>query len=289
MVNNLHTIDAINIDEIKSKDKKTAINALESGHVIYFPNYSFILHEDEKPLLSDSILDHRHKNISYNYTNKILNGVVKTNRAAKKTQDFMHRYALFARQLVDAALPQYSDDIIWGRTSYRPAQINGRISSKRKDDTRVHVDAFPSTPVNGLRIFRVFCNINPSGEPRVWHVGDPFSTVLDTFLPRLPRYNKTKAKLLHLIRATKSKRSAYDHYMLHMHDTMKLDDTYQHTVNKQRIEFPAKSTWLVFTDHVSHAALSGQFLLEQTFYLPIKAMENPKLSPFRQLELTGIL
>ena len=65
---------------------------------------------------------------------------------------------------------------------------------------------------------------------------------------------------------------------------MKLDENYQQTVTKQRVDFPADSTWLVFTDHVSHAALGGQFLLEQTFYLPVDAMANPELSPLKLWE-----
>lgn len=281
----LYTINEHTIDTINRVDKHQAINALESGKVLYLPTYALTPHINERPLLSESILDIKHKNISYNYTKGQLAGLVKTSPLAANMQQFMHRYAMFARQLVDTLLPQYSTDILWGRTSYRPAQINGRQSSKRKDDTRVHVDAFPSTPVNGMRIFRVFCNINPYGEPRVWHIGEPFSHVLKTFSAQLPRYSHTKAKLLHLIKATKTKRSAYDHYMLHMHDAMKLNDQYQQTLNKHRIDFPPQSTWLVFTDHVSHAALSGQFLLEQTFYLPIHAMENPELSPLKQGEL----
>jgi len=66
---------------------------------------------------------------------------------------------------------------------------------------------------------------------------------------------------------------------LHLHDTMKLDDVYQAQVEKVQIDFPAKSTWIVFTDHVSHAALSGQHLLEQTFYLPADKMATPDHSP----------
>jgi hypothetical protein len=67
--------------------------------------------------------------------------------------------------------------------------------------------------------------------------------------------------------------------MLHLHDKMKRDDRYQSKVNKTRIDFPSQSTWIVFTDHVSHAALSGQYLLEQTFYLPVSKMANPEVSP----------
>lgn len=281
----LYTIAAKTLMGLPENTKKEAILSLESGELLYFPNYSFAINTDEQTLLSESILDPKHKNISYDYLRERLAGL-----ATKKcpttlpalTQIFMHRFAVYAKELIDIVLPQYKTEVRWGRTSYRPAEIKGRATSKRKDDTRVHVDSFAATPVNGLRILRVFCNINPYGEPRVWHVGEPFSLVLNQFSQNIPAFNAIQAKLLKLIKATKTLRSPYDHYMLHLHDNMKLDDHYQQTLNKQRIEFPANSTWIVFTDHVSHAALSGQFLLEQTFYLPVEAMIEPNFSPLRQ-------
>jgi hypothetical protein len=33
-----------------------------------------------------------------------------------------------------------------------------------------------------------------------------------------------------------------------------------------------------------HAALAGQFLLEQTFYLPVAAMQDERMAPLRILE-----
>ena len=37
------------------------------------------------------------------------------------------------------------------------------------------------------------------------------------------------------------------------------------------VAFPAGSSWLVFTDQVLHAALGGEFALEQTFHLDVAA------------------
>jgi hypothetical protein len=50
------------------------------------------------------------------------------------------------------------------------------------------------------------------------------------------------------------------------------------------VDFPAGSTWLAFTDQVSHAAMAGQYQLEQTFLLPVAAMIEPDRSPLRILE-----
>lgn len=281
----LHTIEGQDLPSVSEQEKNQALTSLESGKVVYFPSYSFTLKKEEHSFLSEGILDPKHKNISYDIRRQRLAGLNKAAAIELTTmQEFMHRFAEFSKQLMDTILPHYSEAIQWGRTSYRPAEIKGRKTSKRKDDTRLHVDSFSASPVNGLRILRVFCNINPHGQPRVWHVGEPFSEVLATFSPQIPPYRKTQATLLKLIKATKSLRSPYDHYMLQLHDRMKLDETYQQTLTKHRVDFPPLSTWLVFTDHVSHAALSGQFLLEQTFYLPVAAMNDPALSPLKQLE-----
>lgn len=264
-----------NIEQI---DQQKSTDQLEEGKVLFFPEYFFSSVDPE--LLSENLLDGSRKNVSYDIRNKKLSAYKKdTSGLDIKLTAMMHGYAEFAHQLIQRTLPSYIPHLQWGRTSFRPAQIDGRRSSKRKDDTRLHVDSFAASPVHGLRILRVFCNINPHSEPRVWNLGEPFANVLHRFAPQITPYNKIKAKMLKLVKATKTLRSPYDHYMLHLHDTMKLDDVYQAQVEKVQIDFPAKSTWIVFTDHVSHAALSGQHLLEQTFYLPADKMATPDHSP----------
>ncbi len=285
----LYMVTGMDVENIETNNKDDILTSLEEGKIIYLPNYCLTLNEEDNQLLTDSFLDNNSKNISYNYLKSELSGVVKSSPLLINMRHFMHRYALFARHLVDNTLPEYSSNIIWGRTSFRPAEIKGRKSSKRKDDTRVHVDAFPSTPVEGKRILRVFCNINPYGEPRVWNVGEPFSDLIQKFKDEIPAYSDIKANLLKLVKATKTKRTAYDHYMLNLHDKMKLNDDYQATLDKKTIEFPPGSTWIVYTDNVSHAALSGQFLLEQTFYLPAEKMHNPNLSPLKKWESLGLI
>lgn len=275
------------LQEVKIASTPEAMAALESGKVLYLPAYPFTLLQPEQALLSETILQPKRKNISYRYTSQQLSGCipVQGEDIVSLMQHAIHRYAQFARHLVDTMLPSYQNALIWGRTSYRPKEIKGRPTSKRQDDTRLHVDSFAATPVNGLRILRVFSNVNPFYKPRVWHLGEPFKQVLSQFAQKLPLYNPRKAQILAWLKMTKSRRTAYDHYMLHLHDSMKLANEYQQNVEKYRMEFPAHSTWIVFTDQVSHAALSGQFLFEQTFYLPVEAMGDASLSPLRQLQM----
>jgi hypothetical protein len=294
MDNKLYILEFDNLTNIDNEIQNTVTNALESGKVLYLPNYYYSqlpisqdLAMDPSILLSESILDGRHKNISFNYRTQQLGGFNKQHKNSNLAlilQNYLSAFAEFSKNLIDTLLPAYQNQLLWGRTSYRPAEIRGRGSSKRKDDTRLHVDAFPSTPVHGQRILRIFCNINPYGEPRVWNLGEPYSEVLRQFAPTIPSYKSWIAKLLHVIKATKTIRSAYDHYQLHLHDSMKLSDAYQKMVKKSQVDFAALSTWIVFTDQVSHAALSGQFLLEQTFYLPVEAMQHQEYSPLKCLE-----
>jgi len=72
--------------------------------------------------------------------------------------------------------------------------------------------------------------------------------------------------------------------MLGIHDRMKADQGYQSQVAQTQLAIPPGATWACFTDLVSHAAMSGQFAFEQTFYLPVIAMKDPERSPLRVLE-----
>ena len=72
--------------------------------------------------------------------------------------------------------------------------------------------------------------------------------------------------------------------MLGLHDRGKLDEDYQRDAWREPFDFPAGSTWVCFTDQVLHAALGGQYMLEQTFMLPVSAMLHAERSPLRVLE-----
>ena len=42
---------------------------------------------------------------------------------------------------------------------------------------------------------------------------------------------------------------------------------------------PPGSTWVCFSDQTAHAAMSGQYMMEQTLHLPAKYQCNPQASP----------
>lgn len=272
-------------DPFSESNQARAIAQLESGSVLMFPQLPFLLSQEEKCFLTPDCADPHAKNIGYHPETNRLWGVHQLpDESRMQLKNMLHRFANNALTLVNNLLPQYKSELMIGRTSYRPVEVIGRASSYRKDDKRLHVDAFPSSPNQGKRILRVFSNINPHGKARVWRIGEPFEQVAKRFLPTVSKPLPGAASLLNFLRITKTYRTHYDHIMLHMHDNMKADEQYQKTAPQQTVHFPANTTWIVQTDHVSHAAMQGQFLLEQTFYLPVDAMDNPAHSPLKILE-----
>lgn len=265
--------------------QQKAINYLENGQILFFPQLPFTLSLSEQTFLSPQYSDPHSKNISYHAErNKLWGTQHLTDIQHEELKAMLDRFSRYAFQLIKEILPRYAHQLIIARTSFRPIQISNRVTSLRKDDKRLHVDAFPSSPNQGKRILRVFCNINPNQEDRIWRVGEPFEKVANTFLPKIKKPFFGTAALLRLLKITQSYRTLYDHYMLHIHDLMKADEAYQKNADQTEIRFPSNSSWIVQTDHVSHAAMKGQYVLEQTFYLPIKAMQDESKSPLRILE-----
>jgi hypothetical protein len=260
-----------------------AADSLESGKLLYAPQLSFELSEGERRFLSPDCLDGKSKNVSFRPDSGVLKGTRCQGSERDEMLAILRRYYTQASELLRALCPGYGKDLKPGFTSFRPAEIAGRTASWRQDDTRLHVDAFPSRPMQGLRILRVFTNVNPQA-PRIWRVGEQFEQVAVHFLPGIKPLRRGAAALLSWLRITKGRRSEYDHYMLGIHDQMKADQRYQSRCAQAQLAIAPGATWACYTDSVSHAAMSGQFALEQTFYLPASAMKDPERSPLRVLE-----
>lgn len=267
-----------------SAPREALLAAVEEGKVLYFPHLAFALRDDELRLLTPTLADPKRKNISLDPANGMLHGVDSDTPTEAAIRAMVKRYYTQACALVDGLFPEYHAHLRAAPTSLRLHQVETRQTSWRKDDSRLHVDAFPSRPNYGERILRVFTNVNPAGTPRVWRVGEPFEAVATHFLPRVPRQWPGSAWLLDKLGITKRPRSAYDHIMLHLHDAMKADLEYQKQCAQQTLPFPPGSVWVCFSDQTSHAVMSGQFMLEQTFFLPASAMVHPECSPLAILQ-----
>lgn len=269
---------------ITEADRVRAVTALEDGRVVMIPGLRFSLHEAEYPFLDSSALDNSRKNISYDPRTGKCGGSGHAGPELERLTVMMDRYATTADHFVRHLFPSYAPHLEVARTSFRPAEISGRVYSPRHDDRRLHVDAFPTRPTGGKRILRVFNNAAPDGALRRWRVGEPFPDFAAAFLPRLHGMFPGQALAMSLLGLTKGRRTRYDQCMLGLHDTGKLDLEYQKSAPQADVVFAAGTTWMCYTDQVLHAALAGRCAFEQTFHLPVEAMATPEKSPLHVLE-----
>ncbi len=261
-----------------------AIAALENGNVVYLPRLNFIFAPEEQKFLAPVWSNGTAKNISYDHRTGRIQGVEGKVTEQRELATLLRRYSDQTRTLLHALFPHYKSALLQMRTSFRPVEIKGRASKITRDDTRLHPDQFPARPVGGWRIIRVFCNVNPDGRGRQWRLGEPLADFAGKFASRLRAPVPGSRQLMYWLRITRSPRTVYDHYMKQLHDLGKMDDHYQKTAPQSPFCFPAHCTWLCFTDQLLHAVDAGQYLLEQTYLLPVEAMHNPEKSPLRVLE-----
>lgn len=266
------------------EDQGRAVTTLESGKVVFLPDLPFAVTASEEKYLRPEAAGGERKNISLDpRTGKLSNAALAQEDAAVLGA-MIERFGRAAASLVSGLIPHYAAALRRARTSFRPVEISGRAYSPRHDDRRLHVDAFPTRPLHGDRILRVFSNVAPDGNLRCWNVGEPFPQFAEAFLPRLRRSIPGEAWVLAALGLTKGRRSSYDEIMLRLHDAGKQDEQYQASCPKAAVSFSPGTSWMCFTDQVLHAALSGHCALEQTFYLPVEAMAEPSLAPVRVLE-----
>jgi 3-deoxy-D-manno-octulosonic acid hydroxylase-like protein len=264
--------------------RQRAVRALEAGKVLFLPRLAFQTATDEASFLTGAAAGGTRKNVSLDPATGEASNIGLPPDEASRLAGMIDRFGHGAERLVRDLLPGYATALERARTSLRPTEIAGRNYSTRHDDRLLHVDAFPTRPMHGRRILRLFTNIAPDGAPRAWRVGEPFDAFAGAFAPRVRPAPPGSAWLMHRLGLTKARRSAYDHWMLRLHDLGKFDRDWQARAPRADIDFPAGSTWLCFTDQVLHAALSGHCALEQTFHVPVEAMHTPAHSPLRVLE-----
>ena len=261
--------------------KARARAALEQGAVLLFPHLGFALSDAEKPFLDARVSDGTAKNISLDHATGRMQACALAGDKAASLAAMIERFGSQATQLVQDLLPYRN--VERARTSFRPVEVKGRHYSKISDDRLLHIDAFPSRPMRGRRILRFFANVAPASS-RHWHVGEPFEDFARAFLPKVGPHLPGKSWLFDKLGVTRGRRSRYDEVMLSLHDAGKLDSGFQQNSPHQVLTFPPGCCWLVFTDQVLHAALGGEFALEQTFHLDVSEMAEPERAPIRVLE-----
>lgn len=291
--------------EVRQREWEKAENghqyceALEEGNILFFsePPFPFPQEEIDFLLQQKQGGSKARKNIAYKpQIDRITNHDASDPLAAEKLKGVLRDYSRRVTEFLSILLEPYAKAWKHDYASFRPFQEKGRKLRLRARNDLLHVDAFPTRPLHGGRILRFFTNINPE-ESRIWITSKPFQELLQEYggtggvrYPASVDFSlkgKWERKLKQLLAKAGVKiplRSPYDSFMLRMHNFLKENRDFQQNCPKDRWEFPPNSCWAVFTDQVSHAALAGQYALEQTFIVPRDALLCPDKSPVSVLE-----
>jgi hypothetical protein len=268
---------------------------LEEGQILYFDGIPYDFPKADREFLLDQKQSGSriHKNISYRPAQDMLRGSDSDKpEDTKRLHKIMRHFSKEIVNLLTRVLAPYSKHWKLDYASYRPEEENGRDLSLHKRNDLLHLDAFPTRPTRGGRILRCFTNINPT-RTRNWLTTDRFPTLVQKFakdagLDEIAARGDESGSVLGMLKRAVgikgANRSAYDTFMLRFHDYLKENSEFQSSTPKIHIDFPPMTTWMCYTDSVPHAVLSGQFALEQTFIVPVKAMVMPEKSPVRVLE-----
>ena len=266
---------------------------LERGQILFFREPPFRLPaEDREFLLSQPWTELRlHKNVSYRPGEDALKGVSGDAATVERLHSILRNYSAQVVDFVTKFLAPYAGKWTLDFSSFRPLEEERRGLPLHKRNDLLHVDAFPSRPTRGGRILRVFTNLNPT-KPRVWQTTQDFESLARAYAEDAGLYRFAEDSVVsrrvqdwgEKLGFPGTGRTPYDMFMLRFHDYLKENEEFQKNCPKVKLEFPPLATWLVYTDGVAHAAMSGQYALEQTFLVSPKALVAPEQAPYRILE-----
>jgi 3-deoxy-D-manno-oct-2-ulosonic acid (Kdo) hydroxylase len=288
---------AVALEPVQESQARAWCERLEAGDILYLPqspisfplgDLSFLLGQQQ----SGSTL---HKNIAYKPNLDSVSGLDDASPASvAQLQAIMRRYSQEVTRFLAGFLSPYQGRWQLDYASFRPQEEEGRDLPLRRRNDLLHTDAFPTRPTRGARILRFFNNIHPT-RTRDWVVSDPFPMLAPLYAPEqisLPETGSSASRALRSIANTAGlghaipslKRSPYDDFMMRFHNFLKENASFQAECRKEYLQFPPGSSWMVYTDMVPHAVLSGQYALEQTFLVEHQAMVAPEFSPLSVLQ-----
>jgi hypothetical protein len=274
-------MELVTVDEVRPDSN--FYTALEQGNIVLFARSPWdVPAADQDYLRGISQTDRAyHKNIAYRpESDKVTGFDPKGLDDPEKLRAVLRRFSQSALGFLRQFVPRYMEGCRIDYASFRGIEEEGRDLAFKKRNDLLHIDAFPTRPTGGDLILRTFVNIHPS-RSRVWLTSDPFAPLAREYAvaagwPRMASWEGL-ARLV-------TRRTAYDRFMLRFHDYLKRNDAYQQNCRKYRWEFPPGAVWMVFTDIVPHAVLSGQYALEQTVIVPRRNLLAPASAPVEILK-----
>jgi hypothetical protein len=293
------------VDEVGRLAPDVMGDALERGDIVQFPRCPIELPDeaDLRFLREDVAGRLRNKNISYHPETDSVPGLKGEPDLVARAQRILKEHARRVEDFLQRMMPTITREWTVGTSSFRPIQEKGRNLSPHASNELVHFDAGAYGPTNGDRILRFFVNVNPA-EDRVWATRGNFPEIYARFgraahvtpdtrgrtsLERGP-LDRLRTGLLRTIAAAGLPQamlidsSPYDRTMRRFHNYMKDEPAFRDDESSQvEIRFAPFSAWMVLTDMVSHASLSGQHALVNTFLLRLRHCRLPQFAPYRIL------
>jgi len=209
---------------------------------------------------------------------------------------------------IQKTAPRLTDNWTIGTCSFRPIEEKGRNLKPHSSNELVHIDAGAYGATNGDRILRFFINVNPLAD-RVWATKGSFSDLYAIYgkqanlgssnagrgyLSRGPLDHIRTGLINFLVKAGLPAvkvldSSPYDRVMRKFHNFMKDTPSFQQDQQGyEEFRFPPFSAWMVFTDMVSHASLSGQYAFVLTSIVRLENCRLPELAPINVLRQAAI-
>ncbi len=252
---------------------------IEHGGVVACPSLAFDVSPDERALFGASLADDRRKSIYLRAGRAGLTGTTAEGAARDAVAAMIERFADASHALVDGLFPHLARRRARDRHELPAARDRRHVVGPRAVVAQGrHASARRRVPVESRRTANASCaSSRTSIRTRCRAAGasaSAFESMARRFLPRTRALPAGAAWLMHRVGITKRPRSAYDHLMLQLHDLAKADLDYQRTCPQRAIDFAPGTTWICFSDQVMHAAMSGQFMFEQTYRLPLDALAD---------------
>lgn len=290
-------------NRLRTRGPTDLSDELEKGNVVYFPKSPVALPAPEELtfLREEMPRQLKRKNVSYYPSADRLVGVEDA-ALAGRTHRLLQAHSGRVVEFLTQTMPDFVKGWTVGTSSFRPLQEKGRNLSAHASNELVHVDAGAYGATHGDRILRFFINVHPT-EDRVWATRGTFAEVYRrhgraagvapergerSLRPGLA--NRMYSGLLRGAEKLGARRagmidtSPYDRLMRQFHNYMK--DTPEFIQGRDGYEefaFPPFSAWMVLTDTVSHACLSGQYAFVDTFVIRLSSCRTPEISPYELL------
>lgn len=304
----LDTIDQQRLSGLGSDDIS---DSLERGSIVYFPESPVALPSAEDLIFLRQELPGllKLKNVSYHPEAGSVRGLDSEDAELRqRVNGILKKVSDDIADFLSRAAPRLTDNWTVGTCSFRPIQEQGRDLDAHASNELVHVDAGAYGATNGDRILRFFINVNPA-EDRVWatkgnfpellqshgeRAGLNFATAGSNYLRKGPLDHAWSGLVKSVSRigmptARVLDSSPYDREMRRFHNYMKDTPEFQQSQQgHEEFRFPPFSAWMVFTDMVSHACLSGQFAFVHTSLVRLENCRLPELAPINLLRQAAL-